>query len=51
MKNNKFLPTPPLLENGNTINEPKQKSEIFNSFFASKSSVKGHEDDPPYLQK
>ena len=32
MKNNKFLPTPPLLENGNTINEPKQKSEIFNSF-------------------
>ena len=38
MKNNKFSPTPPLFENGETINEPKQKSEIFNSFFASKST-------------
>ena len=51
MKNNKFVQTPPLIEQGETIHEPKHKSEVFNSFFASKSSVSGHEDDPPYLQK
>ena len=26
MKNNKFSPTPPLVEMGETINDPKQKS-------------------------
>ena len=51
MKNNKFSSTPPLIEDGETIHEPNKKSEIFNSFFASKSSVQGHNDDPPYLQK
>ena len=51
MKNNKFSPTPPLLENGETVSDPKQKSEIFNSFFASKSAVNEPHDDPPYLQK
>ena len=51
IKNNKFIPTPPLIENGETIQEPKTKSEIFNSFFASISSVKDHEDDPPYLDR
>jgi hypothetical protein len=51
MKNNKFSPTPPLLEIGETISEPKEKSEIFNSFFASKSTVNDPESDPPYLQK
>ena len=50
MKNNKFFPTPPLLEGGNIINEPKQKSEIFNDFFASKSNVDGFDDEPPYLE-
>ena len=47
MKNNKFLPTPPLMENNVTINEPQQKSELFNTFFASKSNVQGANDDPP----
>ena len=51
MKNNKFSPTPPLLENGETISDPKQKSEIFKYFFASKSAVNEPHDDPPYLQK
>ena len=51
MKNNKFSPTPPIVENDQTINEPKQKSEIFNTFFASKSSVNGETDDPPFLQR
>jgi hypothetical protein len=51
MKNNKFSPTPPLLENNVTINEPQQKSELFNTFFASKSNVQGANDDPPNLQR
>ena len=34
-----------------TINDPKHKSEIFNNFFASKSSLPGYNDDPPNLQK
>ena len=51
MKNNKFSPSSPLVENGNTINDPGKKSEIFNTFFASKSSVPGSEDDPPNLER
>ena len=51
MKNNKFLPTPPLVENNETINEPNQKSEIFNKFFASKSTVHGADDVPPNLER
>ena len=34
-----------------TINEPKLKSEIFNTFFASKSNVQGVDDVPPNLQR
>ena len=33
MKNNKFSGISPLNENGTTINDPKNKSEIFNDFF------------------
>ena len=51
MKNNKFSQNPPLIENDLTINDAKQKSEIFNTFFASKSSVLNDLDDPPFLQK
>ena len=49
MKNNKFSPTPPLIENKEIINTPQQKCEIFNAFFASKSNRPGSNDDPPYL--
>ena len=51
MKNNKFSGISPLNENGTTINDPKNKSEIFNEFFASKSTVHGLNDDPPNLEK
>ena len=51
MKNNKFSPTPPLVENDQPINEPKQKSEIFNTLFASKASVKDAFEEPPILQR
>ena len=51
MKNNKFSPTPPLAENNQSINEPKERSEIFNTFFASKSTVKDAFEEPPILQR
>ena len=51
MKNNKFSPTPPLIENDDIVHEPGLKSDIFNTFFASKSNVHGAEDLPPQLQR
>ena len=51
MKNNKFSNISPINENDNIINDPKNKSEIFNNFFASKSKVDGFNDDPPNLER
>ena len=51
MKNNKFSGISPLNENGDIINNPKEKGQIFNDFFASKSKVSEFEDDPPHLEK
>ena len=49
MKNCKVSSTPPLIENDNIINDPKEKSNIFNDFFASKSTVPNCNDPPPHL--
>ena len=51
MKNNKFCNTPPLVENNETINDPHQKSNIFNTFFESKSTVPNSNDPAPHLEK
>ena len=51
MKNSKFSNTPPLVENDKVINDPHEKSNIFNKFFASKSSVPNYDDPAPNLQK
>ena len=51
MKNNKFSNTPPLVENDKVINDPYEKSNIFNTFFASKSSVPEHNDPAPTLEQ
>ena len=51
MKNNKFSVVSPLNENGNIINDPKEKSQIFNNYFTSKSKVSEAEENPPYLEK
>ena len=48
MKNNKFSG---INENGDMINNPKEKDQIFNDFFSSKSKVSEFEDDPPHLEK
>ena len=51
MKNNKFSNTPPLVENDKVINDPYEKSNIFNTFLASKSSVPEHNDPAPTLEQ
>ena len=38
MKNQKASNIPPLIENGNVINDPKSKSEYLNNLFVSKSN-------------
>ena len=51
MKNNKFSNIPPLVEDNLTVQDPAQKSNIFNDFFASKSSVTNSDDPIPILQR
>ena len=51
MKNNKFSNIPPLVENNVTIQDPLDQSNIFNKFFASKSTVHDPNDPVPNLQR
>ena len=51
MKNRKFCNIPPLVENDVTVQDPAQQSNIFNTFFASKSTVPNPDDPVPNLQK
>ena len=51
MKNNKFMNVPPLIENNCTVQDPVQKSNLFNDFFASKSSVNNPNDPIPILER
>ena len=51
MKTNKYSSIPPLVENSTTIQDPLEKSNIFNKFFASKSTVNDPEDNPPQLAR
>ena len=51
MKNNKFCKVPPLVENNVTVQDPLEQSNIFNNFFASKSTVQNPDDPVPNLQR
>ena len=51
MMTNKFSSIPPLIDNGITINEPQQKSNIFNNFFTSKTDITGIDDPIPALDE
>ena len=42
---------PPLIENSETITDPKQKSDILNQHFSLKATVNGENDVPPKLCK
>ena len=50
MKNHKSATTPPLIEDENIIIDSKEKSNLFNNFFASKSTVQNFDDLPPQLE-
>ena len=49
MNSQKYSKIPPLLEKDKIINDSKQKSDILNKHFSSKSCVNGDEDEPPIL--
>ena len=51
MKNQKFSTISTLIENDSFIDDPKQKGDILNKHFVSKTVLPGHSDDPPQLQK
>ena len=51
MKNNKFTNVPPLVDNNITVQDPTKQSNIFNNFFASKSTVNDMDDPIPFLQQ
>ena len=51
MKNAKFSSIPPLVENDLTIHDPFEKSNLLNSFFASKSTVSCPEECVPKLER
>ena len=51
MKNQKVSTIPPLVEENCTITDAKQKADLLNSHFASKSTVSGADDAPPVLEK
>ena len=51
MKTNKYTSIPPLVENNEVVQDPLSKSNIFNQFFSSKSSVNSPDDEPPVLDK
>ena len=48
-KKNKVSHIPPIVEKDKIITGPKEKADVFNNFFASKSSVQGANDPPPVL--
>ena len=51
MNSQKFSTIPPLIENNKTVNDPGEKSNIFNNHFSSKSTVLNSEDVPPELHR
>ena len=49
MNNQKFSSVASLVEGGNKVDDPLQKSNILNNHFASKSTIHGSDDHVPIL--
>ena len=49
-KTSKDNSIPPLLENGELVNDPLEQAEIFNRYFNGKSNVRNPNDEPPILE-
>ena len=48
-KTSKSNVIPPLIENGEIVNDPQVQAEIFNKYFTGKSNVTNPNDEPPTL--
>ena len=51
MKSQKASNVPSLIKNGDVVNDPETKSNIFNDLFASKATVQGQDDPVPFLHE
>ena len=51
LKNGKYSSIASLIDNGQTIDNPEQKSNILNNNFAAKSTVHDDNDEVPFLEK
>ena len=51
LRTSKSSDIPTIIENGESITDPKQKADLLNQHFSSKASVPGKNDDPPNLNK
>jgi len=51
MKNNKISSIPQLIEDGQNVTDPKDKSDILNRHFSSKAQVDRPDDHPPVLPR
>ena len=51
MKNQKFSSIPSLIENGKTVSNEQDKSNILNNFFATKASVPNPDSSVPNLHR
>ena len=49
MKTNKYTSIPPIIDQNLSVQDPQSKANIFNNFFASKSTVPNPNDEPPIL--
>ena len=50
-KKSKHSAIPPLIENGNVVQDENSKCKIFNDFFSEKSTLPSAEDEPPILER
>ena len=51
MKNSKKSQSPPLIEGEKAVSDPQEKSDLFNTYFSSKSTVPNPDDSPPHLEQ
>ena len=51
LRKNKSSTIPPLIKNGETVTDPKCKSDLLNNHFVDKATVEGSTNTPPNLQK
>ena len=51
LRTSKCSDIPTIIENGESVTDPKKKADILNQHFSSKATVPGENDNPPHLNK